>query len=333
MSALRLQRRSRGFTLIELLVVIAIIAILIGLLLPAVQKVREAAARMSCGNNFHQLGLALHHCQDQRGRLPPMFMDNTGLIYPNATSKFGAATASGTVFYFLLPFIEQDNLYNFPGHTGTNAQYSYYIMNVDTVPPPGPIVSTALKSLQCPSDNSLADGQLPPAPVGITQGPWGFSSYAANWQVFGNGTLSTWDAIAKIPTSFKDGTSNTIVMSEKFGLCADPQCQGTSTTGYNCGNLWGAPPLPSPQGVEWMPMFEYLLTFKTGPGFPFQNVPFNDPTQCVAYNAYQAQSSHPGVINVLLGDGSVRVVQQGISGLTWWQACTPAGGEVLGSDW
>ncbi len=110
-------RDRRGFTLIELLVVIAIIAILIGLLVPAVQKVREAAGRISSGNNLKQLGLASHNYNDTYNVLPPTFGWNTTVP---AGLPYAAGGAYGTGFFLLLPFIEQDNIYN-----GTRSAQSY----------------------------------------------------------------------------------------------------------------------------------------------------------------------------------------------------------------
>jgi prepilin-type processing-associated H-X9-DG protein len=310
---------------VELLVVIAIIGILIGLLLPAVQKIREAANQMACKNNLKQLALACHNCNDTLGRLPPM--SGAFMGPPGGVAFFGQTpTNDGNVFYWLLPFIEQDNLQQL--HPSL---YSWFIPGVDPYDP-GPIVQVPLKVLNCPSDGNWQSGQA-------WANGWAFCDYGANYQVFGNPDKGDWqpglpidynmDGGASLARSFGDGTSNTILFSEKYSHCG------------NWLTLWG-------HGAwehNWMPIFAYgnrdgTLGYRTyagwgprgkvGPASKFQVRP--TPYQFVCDTAV-AESPHSGLINVALADGSCRNLSQSISATTWWYALTPFGGETLGNDW
>ena len=339
----------RGFTLIELLVVIAIIAILIGLLLPAVQKVREAAARMKCSNNLKQLGIATHNCNDTYGRLPPM------------AGTFGSAFYA-PLFFHLLPFIEQDNTLKMAvwldasakvGQTNPNPGTT---VNIGVIWPTWDSVNkgnnswlrqTRIATYQCPSDPSLE--------VGCLDWCHGDGSYAGNFQVFGQtgATMpnsNNWQKLepffnggARIPSTFIDGTSNTILFAEKYA-----RCNG----------------LGSPRGTWWMRGVFHVnisdsshedsypadrlsavfaggrgidgVTWLTGTASKFQvqpNGPFDTNKKAGTCDYRVATSPHTAGMNVGLGDGSVRFLSQAVSPTTWWIAVVPNDGQVLPSDW
>lgn len=183
MLTVRSRGSAKGFTLIELLVVIAIIAILIGLLLPAVQKVREAASRAKCTNNLKQLGLAAHSYHDTVG------------YFPALGSDFNAWT------YKLLPYIEQTNLYNVPH----NNNYSIYLPQVAQQP---------VKTFWCPS-NTISDVN----PGGYALNSY-LANAGRDWfDTPGNsdtGMIAVWPSTSKIKMlSISDGTSNTLMFGER----------------------------------------------------------------------------------------------------------------------
>jgi prepilin-type processing-associated H-X9-DG protein len=278
------------------LVVIAIIAILIGLLLPAVQKVREAAARMKCSNNLKQLSLGTIHCADTNAqKLPP----SIGL-YP---SNGGAApnNGDGGLFLHILPYIEQQNLYKASyaqpepndrnGGLGTYSQWT------------SPIQNGIVTTLQCPTDHTIQQNN----------GGRARSSYGINGQVFRHNYQWGGVGLTSFPAGIPDGTSNTVFFAEKLSLNA---------TCNSCCN-----PYTDNYWPDWGPLISSSdCGMPTGTGAMFQVQPGGYPANS---DGGRASGDHTNGINVALGDGSVRFVTMGVSPTMWWYALTPAAGDVL----
>lgn len=329
MNRLSLKGGRQGFTLIELLVVIAIIAVLIGLLVPAVQKVREAANRMTCANNLKQIGIAVHSYNDAYGKLPgvmrcPFSLTNPGPSPPTITGY--------NINVALLPYLEQDSLYKMAISTWAGmpatGPWSWDAPVAGT--PSGTLRSKTLKTFNCPTDPTYSSG-YPTNQVNA----WAGNSYGANYMVFGQGGVVTYIGGSGQPDSdsnmtiatIPDGTSNVVGFSERLATCNTRD--GVTIAGG--GNL-----LWWPGGNWWWSAHDWGPTIANGGNRGQGNnwnqppmVSVSDPNKC---DRSRVSSAH-NIAQVLMMDGSLRGVGSSVTQATWIAAITANDGVPLGSDW
>jgi prepilin-type N-terminal cleavage/methylation domain-containing protein/prepilin-type processing-associated H-X9-DG protein len=331
----------KGFTLIELLVVIAIIAVLIALLLPAVQAAREAGRRAQCVNNLKQIGLGMHNYESVNGSLPPGWK---GCCW-------------GTWVVFLMPYVEQQQMYNAWNTLGNNSPGSPYdgvlryagAANVT-------VTSARVNTYQCPTDT-------PNAPITSTVNgiayPIVSGSYAVNFgntsstqrQTLGNVTFLGAPFTDMGSPSFANGYPNTPANGFTVVRLASIQ-DGTSNTmltgeviiGQGTGGQYSAP-YDLRGFFHWFAgaAFEsYLPPNSTQPDvmqsgsycvYPYpNNPPCTAATPDITYTVNASRSRHPGGVDVGLADGSVRFVKNTVNLYVWRALSTTQGGEVLSSD-
>ncbi len=306
-------KRRRGFTLIELLVVIAIIAILIALLVPAVQKVRDAAARIQCVNNLKQIGLATHALNDAYKELPPLVAPNNGSAITLSGMAYNGAVGF-TVFDWLLPYLDQGPLYALANRNINTA--------VPGAPGDGTVYAVTIPVYLCPADPSYIGGLG--ATTNDSADTWAASNYAANYYVFGNPQGTSEAACEqgsnKFVSVFLDGASNTIMFTERYGTCGSSGIANAATT---FGNLW------SDSKSTWRPVFCINNSSQTpvvGAGYPACSMFQIAPNWLNTCDSTRAESPHTQGIHVCLGDGSVHLLTSSVAAQTWAQACDPRDG-------
>ena len=321
------RRKRSAFTLIELLVVIAIIGVLIALLLPAVQKVRDAANRASCSNNLRQAGIALHHYHDAYGSFPQgMENDNER---PNNPPPYQGWHPEWSWMATCMQFYEQDNLYKLADDWAHQPGNYWDVFGGNGIPP-NPAVSVSVKLWTCPADSRTQLTARVTEPGGNDYVTVAFTEYlGVNGTGSGHndGILFHWSKVRI--ADITDGTSNTLMVGERppsadlsFGwwFAGD----GVDERGTGDGTL----------GATETNYYNYVHGHNTNPatcqGAPVYGfAPGNINEDCDQVHFW---SLHAGGGNFLLADGSVRFVTYGLDPNTFRALCTRDGGEAL-ANW
>jgi len=324
--------RRFAFTLIELLVVIAIIAVLIGLLVPAVQKVREAANRMSCTSKMKQLALAAHNYEGANGKFPPA---GSGYQFCQTPASGDTKGFNSNGLVLLLPYLEQEPLFKKFNLAESSATAPSAATNTTAVLVGNPatngnaaLASTELSIFACPSDNNPALGRL----TGSYYGPSAIHQGAAtsydfitsdsdfstcnNWRtstvkrMFGENSITT-------PASVTDGMSNTLM----FGETTRYHVNGAAFAwAYRTWVMTGVDPGTSNLGIN---LWHLPAVHPT-----WQNPPYTPVSGRIRTWWASAGSLHSGGCNFAMGDGSVRFFSESVPSTLWDQLCTMSGGEV-----